>query len=77
VTAVKRGFTFTHATRLDPDWRPGPGQRYADGPKARMRVTRATTTGVWFVYDAPKPGVPCVMDRAGFEATYVPQEPAA
>jgi hypothetical protein len=60
-----------------------PGQDYAwalrrgSAPDTWVRVTVATTTGVWFVYDAPKPGVPCVMDRAGFEATYAPQEPAA
>jgi hypothetical protein len=74
VTAVKRGFTFTHASRLDPSWRPGPGQRYVDGPKARMRVTRATRTTIYFVHDGGEPGVPWWMDRVAFEARYCPQD---
>jgi hypothetical protein len=42
--------TFTHLRTLDPAWQPGPGQRYADAPKARCRVTRMTKTTVYYSY---------------------------
>ena len=61
--------TFTHASMIDPTWTPGPGQRYADGPKARMRVTRATRDTVWFGYAASDSGG-FRLDRATFEARY-------
>lgn len=34
------GMLYEHATRLDPGWKPGPGQKYADAPREVMRVTR-------------------------------------
>lgn len=47
---VKRGTEFTHPSMLDPDWMPGPGQRYADAPKARCVVTTVRRGTVWFRY---------------------------
>lgn len=65
---VRPGYEFTHQTVLDPSWQPGPGQRYADAPKARMVVTRATRTTVWFGFTAHR-GVQR-LDRQVFEARY-------
>jgi hypothetical protein len=65
--------TFTHLSYLDPDWQPESGQKYADAPKARMRVTRTTRTTVWFAYaDAPTaPGqAGFTLQRSQFEADY-------
>lgn len=67
---LARGFTFTHDRHLDPDWRPdvAAGERYADGPKARMRVTRVTATSGYFVYLDGKGRTVC--DRADFERRF-------
>lgn len=45
-----RGDTFTHPTMLDTSWKPGPGQKYADGPKAQCRVTRTRGESVYYAY---------------------------
>lgn len=64
--------TFTHLRILDPAWRPGPGQRYADAPKARMRVTRMTATTVYYTYADAKPGARSAwkMPRATWDTHY-------
>jgi hypothetical protein len=66
---VARGATFTHDRMLDPTWRPAPGQRYADGPKARMVVTRVAGPMVWYGYvGAGRAG--WRMDRDEFVARF-------
>jgi hypothetical protein len=45
---IKAGDRFEHARQLDPDWRPGPGQRYADAPMRGMRVTRVTFDTIYY-----------------------------
>lgn len=70
MTRLARGFRFVHATRLDPDWRPGPGQRYVDGPKQRMEVSRVTSTVVYFRPEGSR-AVPTVLGRAEFEERYL------
>ena len=62
MTAPRLGLVFTHARYLDPDWTPGPGQRYGDAPHARMTVTRVTDFAVYYRYAAG--GGRFVMDRA-------------
>lgn len=39
---AKKGDQFTHLHALDPSWNPGPGEKYADGPRAKMVVTRTS-----------------------------------
>jgi hypothetical protein len=68
--SVTRGFTFTHASRLDPDWVPGLGQKYVDAPKQRMEVTRATSTTVYFRPEGSR-AVSSYLPRAEFEARYM------
>lgn len=65
------GFGFTHESRLDPDWVPGPGQKYADAPKLRMRVTRVTAGGVYFKA-ATGTDRSVFLNRPTFEARYLP-----
>lgn len=67
---VKRGFTFTHDSIIDPTWKPAPGQRYADAPKARMIVTRATTETVWYGYAEAPHVTGWRMPRDRFEARF-------
>jgi hypothetical protein len=55
VTAPKAGQRFRHARQLDVTWQPGPGQRYADAPKATMVVTRVAAGRVWYGLDEPRP----------------------
>jgi hypothetical protein len=53
----KPGDRFRAAHILDPGWKPGPDQKYADAPKAVMAVTRVTAHTVWYGYaDAGKAG---------------------
>jgi hypothetical protein len=61
--------TFTHLYTLDPDWIPAKGERWADAPKAQMRVTRATQTWVYFTY-ANGGGVSLKLPRATFDYHY-------
>lgn len=42
----QRGDTYVHEHFLDTDWVPGPGQKFADAPKARMKVIHVTPTRV-------------------------------
>lgn len=58
---VKAGMVFRHRRILDPAWKPGPGQRYADAPKAVCRVTRVVAGTVWY-------GVGADSTRADFRA---------
>lgn len=69
---LKRGFEFTHTRMLDPRWKPGPGERYADGPKAIMVITRVTKHTIYFKYahDSER-AVPFSLDRRAFELTYL------
>lgn len=62
---------FTHLRLLDPAWKPGPGQRYADAPKARCRVTRKTATTVYYRYADGSPGV-ASMTRETWDQDYAP-----
>lgn len=63
---VVKGDAFIHDTRLDTTWRPGPGEKYADGPHEVMQVFRATRDRVWFgPVGATRSDT--VMDRAEFE----------
>ena len=50
ILIIKPGDEFTHDRKLDLSWKPGPGQRYKDAPRARMRVTRVTQHTIWFTY---------------------------
>lgn len=68
---VKRGFTFTHQSALDPRWKPAEGQKYADGPKAVMIVTRVTKDTVWYGYLGDENPGGFTIDRRSFEARYV------
>lgn len=66
--------TFTHLRTLDPNWVPGPGQTYrANCPKAVCRVTRMTTTTVYYRY-ATSSGTRAQfsMDRATWDRDYAP-----
>lgn len=69
MSALARGFRFTHATRLDPDWRPGPGERYVDGPKERMEVSRVTSAAVYFRPEGSR-AVSAWLSREEFEERY-------
>ena len=65
--------TFTHRHALDLDWKPGPGQKWKDAPKAQMRVAKMTDTTVYYTYaNDPGPGQ-WTMSRAVFERDYLPQ----
>lgn len=73
-TALKRGYVFTHDSFLDRDWKPGPGQKYVDGPKAEMVVVRVTTTTVWYGYAGQTRG-PWKMSRDLFIDRYLKGTP--
>lgn len=45
---IKKGDRFVHATQLDLNWKPGPGQKYADAPKRIMTVTYTRGDSVWY-----------------------------
>lgn len=52
---LARGMTFTHDKILDPDWKPAPGQKYSDAPKALMEIKHVKQTGVYYGYpDVPR-----------------------
>lgn len=54
---VRAGFRFVHPSILDPNWTPGPGQKYADAPRATMRITRRSGQSIWFGYDPDGPSI--------------------
>ena len=55
VNRLQVGARFIHARLLDPEWKPGPGQRYADAPHARCRVTAIRHGSVYYaIADAPR-----------------------
>lgn len=62
---------FTHLRILDPDWKPGPGQKYADAPKAQMKVTRMTMTTVYYRY-ASDGSYAGAMKRETWDRDYAP-----
>lgn len=66
----RRGHVFTHATLIDPTWRPSRGQTYAAGPRARMRVTKVTKDRVYFTYADDDGGAIRYMDKAEFARQY-------
>jgi len=45
---VRRGALFTHVNFLDPDWKPGPGQKYVDAPPAVCRITAVRHGKVYY-----------------------------
>ena len=47
---ITKGAVFIHDTFLDPGWIPGPGQKYADAPKATMKVFKVDSFTVWYGY---------------------------
>lgn len=73
MTTIAPGMTFTHWAFLDPDWRPAPGQKYRDAPKATMRITRVTATLVYYSYATG--GGKWVTDRAHLLAHLSKGEP--
>ena len=44
----KRGVLFRHGRILDPAFVPGPGERFADAPKAICRVTAVRRGNVFY-----------------------------
>lgn len=51
------GTEFTHAYMLNPDWRPGPGQTYAQNcPYARCVVTAVRNGAVYYGYVGQRHG---------------------
>jgi hypothetical protein len=52
----KKGDVFTHPVRIDVDWTPGPGQKWADGPKAECIVTAVRGNQVYYKYVAYQNG---------------------
>jgi hypothetical protein len=77
---IKRGYTFTHQSFIDPTWKPQAGQRYGtDAPKATMIVTRVTATGVHYKYASAVPDERMngwVMERDRFLKRYGPEAEA-
>ena len=59
----RRGDTFTHLSSLDLNWTPGPGQKWADAPLARMRVTAVRQGRVFYGYAEP-------TDRTGYGSSW-------
>lgn len=49
---VRPGLVFRHKRLLDPDWKPGSGQRYADAPHAVCRVTAIRLGSVYYAIGA-------------------------
>ena len=48
---IRKGFTFTHESLLDPDWEPKSGQTYRDDcPNAKCLVTYTTRGTIFFGY---------------------------
>lgn len=47
---IKKGDTFISKRLLDLEWKPAPGQRYADGPKALMKVTSVKGRIIYYTY---------------------------
>lgn len=45
---ITRGARFEHARQLDPTWRPGPGQKYADAPHVIMEITAVRRLAVYY-----------------------------
>jgi hypothetical protein len=69
-TDVRRGYIFTHDQLIDENWTPGDGEGYADAPKARMVVTRATLHTVWYKPIGRHGRAACAMDRGEFESRF-------
>lgn len=47
-----KGTLFLHRRFLDPSFVPGPGERYADAPKAVCRITAVTNGRVYYAVGA-------------------------
>lgn len=64
---------FTHLHHLDLDWKPGPGQKYRDAPKARCKVTRMTSLAVYYSYASePTNHGAFYMSREEWDRDYAP-----
>lgn len=72
-----RGQRFTHKHFIDPDWKPGPGEKYRDAPKAEMVVTGVSLGGVWYGYAEPPGRAGWHMNRPQFEQEYPAEERSA
>jgi hypothetical protein len=65
------GKLFQHQSILDPDWKPAPGQKYADAPKAIMIVTRVFHGSVYFKYASQRDSAPFLfLDLPNFIDRY-------
>ena len=68
---ITRGTVFIHDRFIDPGWAPGPGQKYADAPKASMTVTHVTKGLVYYCYTGFYPTTAAwSMDRKKFEKRF-------
>ena len=65
-TTIRKGFTFTHRSFIDPDWT-GP---VSQGPKALMVVTKTSPRRVWYGFATGSRRANWVMDRETFEEFY-------
>jgi len=68
--AWRKGDRFTHRSFVDPEWTPGPGERYADGPRALCEVTRVAGGTVFYRFASGSGS--WRMDLAQFEGLYGP-----
>lgn len=68
------GDLFRHATFLDPYWKPGPGERYADAPRAVCQVTAVRKGQVFYTY-ADHPGRGFHVDLDGWPHKHEPLPP--
>lgn len=66
--------TFHHGHTLDPNWQPGPGEKWRNAPKAKMRVTKMTRLAVYYTYADAEPGARGAfsMKRETWDRDYAP-----
>lgn len=60
-----KGQTFTHDYFVDTSWKPKPGQKWKDAPKAKMVITSVWSTKVYYGF-APDGKGKYVMDKDEF-----------
>jgi len=66
---IRKGFSFTHESLLDPDWEPKDGQTYRDCPNAKCIVTYTTQGTIFFGY-VGTPTSAFRASRGAFTTTY-------
>jgi hypothetical protein len=66
---VTKGDTFTHKTKIHPDYRPAPGQTWRGGPKAECVVTAVRNGAVYYAYAGETRGM-AYMTIERYEAQY-------